>query len=73
MAMKAKVTDEGVVIPRKLLEGAEEVEIHEGRGVIVVVPVPPEDPIYKPGANPVACHAPDASANLDQYLYAAKE
>lgn len=71
--MKAKVTDEGVVIPKSLLEGVEEVEIRKGRDVIVVVPVPREDPLFNLGTNPVACGAPDASENLDAYLYTAKE
>ena len=69
--MKARVTKEGVLIPKKLLRGVEEVEISKRNGVIVVSPKNGDDPIYKLGTNPVPCYAPDASENLDKYLYAA--
>ncbi|HJQ33617.1 MAG TPA: hypothetical protein VJ866_15640 [Pyrinomonadaceae bacterium] len=71
--MNAKVTDEGVLIPRELLRGAEEVEIRQEDGRIIVVPKTADDPLFKLGSNPVECSAPDASENLDRYLYAADE
>ena len=71
--MNVKVTEEGVLIPKRLLRGAEEVEIRQEDGVILVVPKPTEDPIFKLGLNPVECGAADASENLDRYLYAADE
>jgi hypothetical protein len=67
--MRAKVTEKGVTIPKRLLNGAEEVEIRKERNLIVVIPKVKEDPIFKLGTNPVACHTPDASENLDKYLY----
>jgi hypothetical protein len=44
--MKAKVTENGVVIPRELLEGVEEVDIRKEDGVILVVPIARQDPIW---------------------------
>jgi hypothetical protein len=67
--MRAKVTEQGVTIPRQLLEGAEEVEITEQRGVVTVTPIHEGDPITRLGRHPVACGAPDASENHDPYLY----
>lgn len=68
--MKVKVTETGVVIPKKLLVGVAEVEIRKEHDIILVVPAVKEDPIFKFGMNPVACNTPDAAENLDKYLYA---
>ena len=68
--MKVKVTEAGVVIPKKLLIGVAEVEIRKERNIIMVVPALKEDPIFKLGINPVVCNTPDASENPDKYLYA---
>ena len=43
--MKVKVTQQGVIIPRKFLEGVEEVEIRKEDNLIMVIPTPPNDPI----------------------------
>ena len=67
--MKAKVTKRGVLIPRDLLEGVEEVEIRKEDGVILVVPIAREDPIWGLGKNPVKGGLPDASENHDRYIY----
>jgi hypothetical protein len=68
--MKARVTEEGVVIPKRFLKkGVKEVEIRQEGDVVVVFPKDKEDPIFKLGRNPVPCNAPDASENLDQYIY----
>src|SRR5262245_22199796 len=69
MVMVVKVTEDGVIIPKKLLNGAEEVEIRRERNLILVIPKGEEDPIFKLGTEPVACSLPDASENLDRYLY----
>ncbi|MEK6324432.1 MAG: hypothetical protein AABN33_22560 [Acidobacteriota bacterium] len=71
--MKAKVTQQGVVIPRRLLRGVEEVEIRKKNGVILVVPKQKADPVYKLGTKPIRCGVLDASENLDKYLYAVDE
>ena len=36
--MKVKVTEKGIVIPKELLEGLEEVEICQEEGLIIVKP-----------------------------------
>jgi virulence-associated protein VagC len=66
--MKARVTKRGVVIPKKLLEGVDEVEIRKEDGVILVVPIAKDDPIWGLGKNPVTGGLPDASENHDQYI-----
>jgi hypothetical protein len=67
--MKTKVTEEGVLIPKALLDNVEEVEIREEHGIILVVPVPSVDPILYLGTEPVACEVTDASENHDHHLY----
>ena len=71
--MKAKVTEQGVVIPKKLLKGVGEVDIRKEDDMIVVIPTSKGDPIFKLGANPVLCKVPDASESPDRYLYAFNE
>jgi hypothetical protein len=66
--MKARVTDEGVLIPKELLGDAEEVEITRDDRVIMVIPAGLRDPILGLGEQPVACGAPDASEAHDKYL-----
>jgi virulence-associated protein VagC len=67
--VRVRVTDQGVLIPRELLDGADEVEIHQQNGVIVVMPAGAPDPILGLGQNPVTLDVTDASVNLDRYLY----
>ncbi len=43
--MKARVTEEGINIPKRMLEGAEEVEIRKKADGILVVPLKSEGPI----------------------------
>ena len=69
--MKAKVTEAGVVIPKKLLKNVKEVEIRKEHDIIVVLPTDKKDTIYKLATNPVPCKIHDASENPDKYLYAA--
>lgn len=68
--MKVKVTEAGIVIPKKLLVGVAEVEIRKEHDIILVVPAVKEDPVFSLGTNPVTCNTPDASENPDKYLYA---
>ena len=51
--MKVKVTDQGVVIPKELLEGVEEVEISQENGLIFIKPTSVRDPILGLGKNPI--------------------
>ncbi len=67
--MVAKVTEQGLWIPRSLLRGMTQVEIRRGKNRITLVPTPKADPIRKLGRKPVACGLADGSANHDHYLY----
>jgi len=66
--MKTKVTEQGVMVPKKFLKGIKEVEIRKDDGVILVVPVS-EDPILALGSQPIADEITDASEHHDRYLY----
>lgn len=68
-AMKAKVTEEGLLIPKQLLEGIQEVEIRKQQDVLLIVPIVHDDPILGLGQNPVNCGVPDAAEYHDSYLY----
>lgn len=67
--MKVKVTEKGVLIPRKFLKGVKEVEVRRQNGLIVIVPVGVQDPIFEIGKNPVKLGLKDASVNHDKYIY----
>lgn len=85
MAIKAKVTEEGLLIPREVAErlGSEEVEILEEPGRLVVAAAGKtadraaagtpraEDPILGLGRNPVRTGARDGSTEHDRHLYGA--
>ena len=43
--MKVKVSEKGVLIPRKFLKGVKEVEVRQQNGLIIIVPVGAKDPI----------------------------
>ena len=66
--MKAQVTEDGVTIPKALLEGVDAVEIRKENNVITVVPLL-DDPILGLGSQPVKGNVTDASENHDAYLY----
>ena len=66
--MKARVTKEGVVIPKALLEGVNAVEIRKENDVILVTPLI-HDPILGLGSQPVDDELTDASENHDAHLY----
>jgi hypothetical protein len=66
--MKTRVTEEGVLIPKQLLEGIDEVEIRKEQNVILVVPVLENDPIFQLGRDPIVIDVDDASIHHDQYL-----
>lgn len=67
--MKAKVTNQGVRIPKRLLEGVDEVEIRKENGLILVVPVASQDPILSLGKHPITIDVTDASEKHDRYFY----
>lgn len=67
--MKVRVTEKGVLIPRKFLKGVKEVDIRRQNGLIVVVPVGAKDSVFDIGKNPVKLGITDASVNHDKYIY----
>ncbi len=66
--MKAKVTEQGLLIPRSLLEGFDEVEIRQEQLTITIIPLS-GDPIRNLGRNPLGAAETDASERHDEYLY----
>ena len=67
-AIKTKVTEQGVLIPRTLLEGIDEVEIRKENGIITIMPADQADPIFQLGEDPVECGVSDASEKHDRVL-----
>ena len=67
--MRTKVTENGVLIPKTLLEGIDEVDIQKAQDMIIVVPVHADDPILNLGKQPIRLEVEDASVNHDRYLY----
>ncbi len=71
-SVKTKVTEHGLLIPREMFAGAEEVEIRKEGDRIIISPVLREDPIRDLGKHPVECGASDASEHHDLYLYGSR-
>lgn len=71
--MKSKVTQRGVVVPKKMLEGAKEVELRKEGSRVLVIPLVEDDPILGLGSDPVTCDAANASEDHDRYLYGSGE
>jgi len=67
--MRTQVTEQGIFIPKQMLEGVKEVEIRKEKSVIVIIPISEEDPILQFGKEPVEDVVTDASVNHDKYLY----
>ena len=67
--MRAKVTERGLLIPKEMLAGTEEVEIRKEDHRIVISLLTRPDPVLNLGERPVTCGTPDASKNHDDYLY----
>lgn len=66
--MRAKVTKQGVLIPKQWLEGVDVVEIRQERTRIVIEPAHMADPILQLGAEPIVVDVDDASIHHDHYL-----
>jgi hypothetical protein len=69
--VKVKVTKEGLLIPRELVEELkdrdEEVEVRKDAGRVVILPT--KDPILGLGRSPVRTGVRDGSENHDRHLY----
>ena len=66
--MTAKVTKDGLLIPRELLSGFDEVEIRRETDRLIIVGAAAHDPILSLGSAPVVVDENDASVNHDIYL-----
>ena len=51
--MRTRVTDSGVLLPKEMFDGVEEVEISKRDQTIVVEPVRARDPVYELGEDPI--------------------
>lgn len=67
--MRTEVTDEGLLIPKRFLKGVTNVEIRKEDGIVLVIPLPADDPILRLGQNPIDDDVTDASVEHDKYLY----
>jgi hypothetical protein len=67
--MKVKVSESGLVIPRRLLKGVKEVEVRRQNGLLIIVPIHPKDPIFEIGKHPVKSGVSDGSVEHDKYIY----
>jgi len=67
--MVAKVTKDGLLIPRSLLRGITTVEIRRRRDRITLLSSPRPDSIRKLGRKSVRAGCADAAANHDAYVY----
>ncbi|HEX5726053.1 MAG TPA: hypothetical protein VFX98_11345 [Longimicrobiaceae bacterium] len=70
------MTEQGLVIPKRMLPDVEEFEIRRENGRVVVIPLLLEeevgggdDPILGLGSNPVELGIGDVAENHDRYLY----
>ena len=70
--MKAKVTEQGVLIPKRLLEDIDEVDIRKENGFILVMPVGANDPLFNIGKHPIEDEITDASINHDRYIHSGR-
>jgi hypothetical protein len=66
--MRLKVTEEGLLIPKELLQGAEEVDVTKEDNLILVMPAGKADPILDLGRFPVKSGVSDGSEKHDAYL-----
>ncbi len=69
LVQKVSVAEEGLLIPKQLLAGVQEVEIRRDQHGIFIVPLGFEDPILQLGAYPVMGEVTDAAEYHDRYLY----
>jgi len=68
--MKVSVQSKGLLIPKRLLRGVEQVEIRKEEGRIVITPTAADaDPILALGTFPVKTRLRDAAERHDEYLY----
>ena len=66
--MKNRVTEHRPLIPKRLLEGVDEVDSQKNGSVAVAAPVSVRDPILELGIDPIRLEIEDASEHHDRYI-----
>ncbi|MBK8168543.1 MAG: hypothetical protein IPK64_21560 [bacterium] len=66
--MRARVTERGLLVPKELLAGFDEVEIRQEPHRITILPAG-GDPVRNLGRTPLDAPETDASERHDDYLY----
>jgi virulence-associated protein VagC len=69
--MIAKVSEQGLLIPKELLAGVDQVEIRQENDTLRIIPLSIGDSILNLGADSIDDEVTDASSNHDRYLYKA--
>ncbi len=67
--MKAQVTSDGLIVPKKMLKGVQEVDIRKEGDLIFIVLLSSNDPITQLGKSPITDEINDASEHHDNYIY----
>jgi len=68
--MKAKITEQGLLLPKEWFPNCTEVEIRFHKNRIEVLPLPKKDALYQLGTHPIDDPSiTDLSTNHDRYLY----
>ena len=67
--MRTRVTDQGIILPKEMFNGVDEVEISRRDDTIVIEPIRVRDPVFELGEDPIDDEVSDASINHDRYLY----
>jgi virulence-associated protein VagC len=67
--MIAKISEQGLLIPKEFFAGVDQVEIRQEDNTLRIVPIITDDPILQLGTEPIEDDITDASINHDRYLY----
>jgi len=67
--MRTRVTDQGIIVPKEMFNGVDEVEKSRRDDTIVIDPVRARDPVFELGENPIDDEVRDASTHHDRFLY----
>lgn len=70
--MKTRLTEQGIIIPKDMLVGIDEIENRRQAGMIIVVPVSARYHIFDIDRNPIDADITDASENQNYYIYRGK-
>ena len=66
--MKTTVSEQGLIVPKKYLEGINEVDIRVEHGIVMITPID-DDPIKKFGSQPVTLGISNTSELHGKYIH----